>query len=355
MIRRFAHLLILLAFAWPVGRAGADSITLRRDVVIEPGVAVRLSDIADLVGPRAEALAGVVIAADTAELPRDTVRGARRLDLSVIRERLKSAPGVNWALITLRGSSVRIRPPGHESIKATPTQAPRRPENEPPQAIIPGTIRALARDVLLDILKVPAADLRVRWPKRQDAFLDEPVAGRTVHVQPIGRSSRLPLSVTVYDGDRIVRTETVRASIAVRREASVVSAAVRRGTPLTGENTNRRVLWLDPGISPAADAIGKVTSRRLEPGSVIETGDVQPPLVVDRGEIVSLHCVAGAVMLRCEARALQPGRDGEVIRLEMLTSHEKVSARMSGKGRAVMVVPPAEPRAKREEQGKGTG
>ncbi|HHN77047.1 MAG TPA: flagellar basal body P-ring formation protein FlgA [Phycisphaerales bacterium] len=95
-------------------------------------------------------------------------------------------------------------------------------------------------------------------------------------------------------------------------------------------------------MTPAGDVIGKVTSRRLEPGSVIEAGDIEPPLIVRRGEIVSLHCVAGAVMLRCAARALESGHEGDVIRLELLTSKEKVTARMSGRGRAVMVVPSAD-------------
>ncbi len=350
------HAWVILIVLLP-GFARADTIALRRSAVIEKGEAVRLADIATLIGPRAEALADVVIAADTAELPRGQPPGTRRLGLPVVRERLKSVPGVNWAMLTFRGSDVLIRPPHRPQPETGEPKATRSKKNDTPpeQRVIPGSIRALARDVLLDILKVKPEDLRVRWPDRKAAFLDEPVAGRTVHIQPIGRSSRLPLSVTVYEGDRIVRTETIRADIRVRRRVWVVSSSLRRGTVLNEKNATRRELWLDPGISPASGVSGKVTSRRLEPGSVIETGDVEPPLIVRRGEIVSLHCVAGAVMLRCEARALESGRDGDVIRFELPASKEKVTARMSGRGRAVMVVPPADAdgaaRADREKTG----
>ncbi|HHN77474.1 MAG TPA: hypothetical protein ENK11_02205, partial [Phycisphaerales bacterium] len=237
------------------GGARADTITLHRSAVIEPGAAVRLSDIAELEGPRAEALASFILIDDTDELPRGVSPGTRRLGLSMIRERLKSEPGVNWAMLGLRGSAVLIshpstprpEPGGRESARQKKGAA--RPE----QRVLPGSIRALARDVLLDILKVGSEDLRVRWPDRKSAFLDEPVAGRTVHIQPLGRSSRLPLSVTVYEGDRIVRTETVRTDIRVRRPARVVSSALPRGSVLSEKNTTRRVLWLEPGVTPAGD------------------------------------------------------------------------------------------------------
>ncbi len=354
MIRRVSA--ILLLFALLQGGARADTITLHRSAVIEPGAAVRLSDIADLEGPRAEALAPFVLVDDIDELPRGGTPGTRRLGLPFIRQRLKSAPGVNWAMLGLRGSTALISPPppSRPEPGARETTHQKKGAARPEQRVLPGSIRALAREVLIDILKVGPEDLRVRWPDRKGAFLDEPVAGRTVHIQPLGRSSRLPLTVTVYEGDRIVRTETVRPDIRVRRTVWVVSSAIRRGTVLSEKNTTRRSMWLEPGVSPAGEVIGKVTSRRLEAGAVIETGDVEPPLIVRRGEIVSLDCVAGAVMLRCAARALEPGHAGDVIRFELLSSKEKVTARMSGRGRAVMVVPTAERDGVHPERGEGS-
>ncbi|MBZ0172365.1 MAG: hypothetical protein K8E66_08305, partial [Phycisphaerales bacterium] len=288
--------IIVLATTGPC--ANADSITLRRTVTVEPSAPITLGQIADLEGQAAGALAHVVLIEDPGTLP---IAGAhaRRLGVSVIRERLEAEPGVNWAFLSLRGQSVWLVPPALPvEFENSAEQVARLDTTEPPeQNIMPGTIRAVAHGVLLKILRVEADDLRVRWPDRHDEFLDEPVNGRLIHVQPIGKSARVPLSITVYDGDRIEREETVRAELRVRRSVYVISRAAARGTRLTAQDTTARVLWLDPGVAPVADALDQVTTRRLEPGSVIEVGDIEPPLVIERGETISLRCIAGAVML----------------------------------------------------------
>lgn len=321
--------------------AHADSITLRRSVVFEGQGPVRLADIADLDGPRARSLAEVVVAESPTLLPRDESLG-RRLDVALVRDRLAAEPGVNWAFLTLHGSSVRLRepPPSVYRSGADPADTREDPTEPIDIPIVPGTVRALAHDVLLKILKARPEDLRVRWPERHAEFLDEPVDGRLIHVQPLGSSSRIPLSITVYEGDRIVRTESIRADLSVRRRAFVVSRAVTRGTRLDNSHVSDRLMWLGPGTAPALEVLGQTTTRRLEPGSVVEVGDIEPPLVVRRGEAVTLHCVAGAVVLRSQTRALESARDGEAVRLEMTGTGQRVMARMNGKGRAVLAVPP---------------
>lgn len=323
-----------------IAPAHADSITLRRSVVLEGQGPVRLADVADLDGPRARSLSDVVVVESPTLLPRDEHRG-RRLDMALVRDRLTAEPGVNWAFLTVHGSSVLLREPPPKVDRA---EAPRADTREDPSEpidtpIVPGTVRALAHDVLLKILKVRPEDLRVRWPERHSGFLDEPVDGRLIHVQPLGSSSRIPLSITVYEGDRIVRTESVRADLSVRRRAFVVSRAVTRGTRLDAPHATERLMWLDPGVAPALEVLGQTTTRRLEPGSVVQVSDIEPPLVVQRGEIVALHCVAGAVVLRSRARALESARDGEAVRLELTATGQRVTARMNGKGRAVLAVP----------------
>jgi flagella basal body P-ring formation protein FlgA len=340
-MHRIAAILALLALVAP---ARADSITLRRTVTVEPGRPVLLRDIADLEGPAAVALAETPIADDTRLLPRDGQ--ASRLDLATIRERLESLPGVNWAFLSLRGAGVLLSEPGPApsappDLTRSIDDSPPIPADTEPRAIVPGTIRALAHDLLLKVLRVTPENLRVDWPARHDEFLDEPVDGRLIHVQPLGRSARLPLSITIYEGDRIVRTETVRADLAVRHEAFVVAKAVPRGATLTDAELTPRDLWLDPRVTPATTPIGQVTTRRLEPGSVVQTDDIEAPLAVRRGEFVQVHCVAGAVVLKTRGRALESGRDGEVIRVEMTGSGEKIMARLNGPGRAVLVVPSA--------------
>jgi len=272
-------------------------------------------------------------------LPR-TPDGTRRLDLQTVRDALDDHPAVNWAFLTLRGTAVRLRterPKIEPAETADPTQT--QPDPDAPQPILPGSIRELANRVLLKILKVEPDALRVRWSPSDDELLDQPVDGRVIHAEPIGRSSRIPLSVTIYDGDRIVRTETVRADITVRRPVFVVAKPIRRGAVIKPEHFTPRTVWVKPDVAPARSVAGETATRRLDPGTIIENDDVSPPIAVERGEIVMLHCIAGAVALKTPARALDDARAGEVIELEMQATGKRVTARINGPGRAVLAVP----------------
>lgn len=341
-MNRVAPLILLLALLASGAHAG-DTITLRRSATVEPGAPVRLADIADLQGRLAESLARTVVAEDPALLPLEADR-TRRLDIDLVRRALERDGTINWSLLTLRGSAVRLALPEPAGRPRADLAAPKPPparEDAPETPITPGTIRALAHGVLLSILRVEPEDLRVRWPDRHHDLLEEAVDGRNIHIQPLGRSPRIPLSIIIYDGDRIVRTEHLRADLAVRRSVHLVARAVPRGTSLSQGDFTTRTMWLEPESDPASEVLGQMTTRRLEPGSVIARTDIEPPLVVQRGESIALHCVAGAVALKARARALESARDGEVLRVEMTGTGEKVMARMSGRGRAVLVVPSA--------------
>jgi len=76
----------------------------------------------------------------------------------------------------------------------------------------------------------------------------------------------------------------------------------------------------------------------VRPGEPIETSAIEAPILIDRGEIVVVHCIAGTIIIEQRARAKGRGRDGEVIAFESLDSPRRIfSARVSGPGRAVVV------------------
>lgn len=319
--------------------ARGDSISIKASVQLETAGPITLAMIADLDGPHATRLAQTVLVAAPADLPIAGSPGTRRLTLRAIRERLDSDPGVNWAFLSLRGRDVSLRLPG----TSTPTDrtdsaqpdAQKHVASPPPP---PGSVGDFARGVVRSILRIADADLRIVWPERSAGFLAEPVGDRTLHVQPIGTSDRMPLSFTIYDGDRIVRTEHVRATITVRRTVRIVAKPLRRGTELTPTDYTTRTAWVGPGVEPATDITDQITARKLEPGSIIEGDDITPPLVIERGELIVLHCISGAVAIRSPARALGDARDGETVSVEMESTGRRVLARANGKGTAVLVV-----------------
>jgi flagella basal body P-ring formation protein FlgA len=65
---------------------------------------------------------------------------------------------------------------------------------------------------------------------------------------------------------------------------------------------------------------------------VITDGNSLPPLMVARGELVTVSAGRGAIHVRTRAKAMQPGRYGEFIEVESLDSQERYAARVVGRG-----------------------
>jgi flagella basal body P-ring formation protein FlgA len=99
--------------------------------------------------------------------------------------------------------------------------------------------------------------------------------------------------------------------------------------------------WLAPTIQPAtaAQAIGAIVRGRVEAGKVVMAKDVEPPIIVKKGDLVSVDCIAGTVVVGTTARAKENGTDGQVIEFQSLQSKKTFQARINGNGRAVMVIP----------------
>lgn len=339
-MKRIALAILLLVVLAHCVRA--DTVTIKPGVTLENKGPVTLEMIATLDGPRALALADVIIAETPDDLQSAGSPSSRMLDLRTIRDAISKEPGVNWAFISIRGRGVTLTLPSAQPIDLGTEDVPglAKPARTGLTDLPAGSVGAFARSVVRSILRVPDKDLRIVWPVRHAEFLTLPVGTQTLHVQPIGTSDRMPLLFTVYDGDRIVRTERVRAEIRVRRDVHVMSKPLRRGLEIGPADFTSRSSWVGPGADPASDVIGQVTSRRLEPGSIIQIGDVTPPLVIERGELIMLHCIAGAVAIKSPARALSDARDGETISVEMESTGRRVVARASGPGTAVLVVHP---------------
>jgi flagella basal body P-ring formation protein FlgA len=100
----------------------------------------------------------------------------------------------------------------------------------------------------------------------------------------------------------------------------------------------REQRWLSPSMAAAGEgAIGQVVRGRIGAGEVVLGRDVEPPMVARRGDVVSVDCLAGGLVVRTTARATENGREGEVITLQALNSKRTFRARMDGPGRAVLL------------------
>jgi len=72
----------------------------------------------------------------------------------------------------------------------------------------------------------------------------------------------------------------------------------------------------------------------LYAGRPIRQGDVGPPAVVDRNQIIPLVYMRSGVMISTEGRALDRAGPGDLIRVMNLSSRSTVTARVGSDGAA---------------------
>ncbi|MCC6677065.1 MAG: flagellar basal body P-ring formation protein FlgA [Phycisphaerales bacterium] len=330
------------AFIAVIAAAGAvlaqGTIELRPVARLAGAGPVTLGDVAELRGPEAEALAGVVLD----EEPLSAGPGGwRSVDIARVREVLGKRKEVNWSRLTLVGRVCAIR--REEPRPATP---PELPESADPAEGRPMSEADMARCVrgmvwarIAEITGAGPERLRVSFDEQDRALLDQPVIGRRIELQPAGTSDRLPMQVTIFEGERIVASGTVRVDVKVKRPVLVVRRGLTRGQAITADDFTADEQWLAPRVRPAtaARAVGAIARSALRAGEVLDESDFEAPLVVKKGELVTVHCLSGMVKVEMVARAMQAGRDGEVVAFQAADSKRTFQARMSGRGRAVVV------------------
>ncbi len=357
-----ARLWIALAVAAFVGllcgsAAGQTTITLRPMATIgspESGRSepLTLADIADLAGPDAERLGRVELgSAMHGKASESTIR------LEEVREALDAlSPRVNWGRVTLSGSVCVVRralPSDAQAASRSGRSAiePRGiPTPQPIDAILStGTVRAAVVTRLLDLYDVAPQDLRLAFDPADDALLDLPLRTpegnpvRRVDVQPGGGATagRVPVGVLVYDGDRVAHSASIVIQAQAHRDVVIARQPIARSQAITPDMVQISRQWLSPSAkSPLGmdEVVGGIAQTRLTAGAVLVAGDVAAPIACKRGDIVYVHVLSGGITVKAKARALNQARDGELVQLRLDGSKDAFTARMSGRGRAVMVV-----------------
>ena len=78
------------------------------------------------------------------------------------------------------------------------------------------------------------------------------------------------------------------------------------------------------------EVVGKEATQTLRAGSAILSTQVRSPLLVRRGERVSVRARAAGVVVRTYATAQQDGSLSDLIQVQALTGKERYAARVSG-------------------------
>lgn len=322
------HLLIILlaaASAW----AEPTTVTLRRTARVHAGQAISVADVAVIEGPLAEQAAQTPLIG-----ANDIEHRLRRGWMSVGVQEVAAAIGINPPDLLVRGSTCQVgviaAPPTIESTEAGETPASR--------ALTGPTVLNLVTVRLCDEFGVDKSDLRLTFDDRYATTLRTPIGACTADIHPTGRSADMPMSVTLYDADRIVLSETVRLRVELRRPVAVVDRLITRRATIEPSQYHFESQWVVATDEPATPAQldGAEARTTLEPGRIIHARHVEAPIVVRRGDMVAVRVVSGTIVAKITARALSEGRDGDRVQFEPIIGGQRFVARMNGPGRAVL-------------------
>jgi len=88
-----------------------------------------------------------------------------------------------------------------------------------------------------------------------------------------------------------------------------------------------------PGaLSDPADVIGQEARVALYAGRPLRAGDIGPPAIIERNDLVTLIFRQGGLTIAAEGRSLGRGSAGEAVRVMNLSSRTTVTGRVAEDG-----------------------
>ncbi|MBI1191378.1 MAG: flagellar basal body P-ring formation protein FlgA [Tepidisphaera sp.] len=336
--RRLGSLLVLgalVAFALLSARQAQgqdDVVSLKARVTVDASRPLTLGDVAEISGVEASKAAGVIVTPDK-------IYDGLRLDMPAIRRALELDKKINLGRVRLTGAACVVHIGAGQPAAGTAVSQSQVPEVVAP----PGaeTVRDRIGAHLANLFGIDSDDLRLTFDDSDAGILNRPTGGLTVGIQPQGSGDRLPLTVRMYDGERLVVSGSLRVGVEIRRRVLVASRSIARGEVVSEATATTDSQWLGASAAPAdpEESMGQVVRAPVRAGEVINARDVEAPVVIRKGDLVAVDCICGGVVVRASLRAIEDGREGDVIQLRQLTGKTIIRARVTRAGEAVINAP----------------
>jgi flagella basal body P-ring formation protein FlgA len=158
------------------------------------------------------------------------------------------------------------------------------------------------------------------------------------------RSGRLSAYVAASAAD--TTTERVRITGRVHRilDLPVLSRPVAPGEAITARDIETIALHSDrlsqTFVSDAAELIGKTPKRSIRPGEPVRPSDLQTPVVIHKGELVTIVLQDGTLFLTAQGKALEDGAQGQAIHVSNTRSGKMLDATVTGPGAVALSILP---------------
>ncbi len=315
---------------------GMGSIRLLDQAGCE-SVEVTLSCIAELQGDQALSLADTVITRFRLNDRELTVT------LDTLRDVLCDA-GVNWSKVSLKGFT-RCRVSRLAAEDELPTQ-----QEGPVLSNIEGELdletTVTLKDRILEMMErelcADRHDLQLTYSRRDEELVSRSILTGQYELEPVVgvKLGRLPVTIRRYEDGRAVETFTVNVEVRRRVLAVVATRTIGKGDLFNADNLTVTEVWLDSDRGEPVDdpelIRGQVASTVLRESTVIYPSHVRSPLLVKRGELVTVRCFSGVLVVRTVVRAMENGALDDLIQVRNESTRETFNATVTGRRQAVI-------------------
>ncbi|WP_259783156.1 flagellar basal body P-ring formation chaperone FlgA [Aestuariispira ectoiniformans] len=126
-------------------------------------------------------------------------------------------------------------------------------------------------------------------------------------------------------------------------EVAVPSHRIKRGDIVADQDLQyvqiRANRLTRNALIDASDMVGQSAKHTLQEGRLVSHNDIEPPLLVSRRGILTVTLETPLMRLTVQAKALESGAKGDVIKVENLQSKQLVEAIVTGPNKATVVSP----------------
>ncbi|SMX47420.1 flagellar basal body P-ring formation chaperone FlgA [Actibacterium lipolyticum] len=118
----------------------------------------------------------------------------------------------------------------------------------------------------------------------------------------------------------------------------VAARTIRANQVITAQDLAISDMNPTGALTQPEQAIGQETRVILYAGRPIRPGDIRPPAVIERNQLVTLHYRQGGLVIAADARSLARAAVGDTLRVMNLASRTTVTGTVTQNG-AVIVDP----------------
>ncbi len=169
-----------------------------------------------------------------------------------------------------------------------------------------------------------------------------------------GRTGRVSAYVSAPAGDPAAERRRVTGRLVFHVAVPVLNHAVGPGAVIAASDLDTvKISRERVGVNIATDAaqmIGKTPRRPLEAGIPVQLGDLALPVLVHKGQLVTIELRTPSLELTAQGTALEDGANGALVRIANTKSSRVIDATVTAPGTVAVSLPGSPARAQTAER-----